>query len=229
MAIRLPTDPRKYTDATKRAVQWLNARFPPVASLGIYNRRKIAGSSTWSQHSWGNAIDITSPSWMEKPSLYAPPSAESDPRYADHFAYLDRVAAFLRNTEELAARNVLWRRYMHRNHIHVDFYPRMTGTPPILGPIEEDEDKMQKGDKGPRVGVVQGQLIARGYELPQWGADRDFGDETEAAVKAFQADEGLEVDGILRAVDIAVLFNEDQLQLELDVDTVRVVRGVRLA
>ena len=34
-----------------------------------------------------------------------------------------------------------------------------------------------------------------GYKLPKYGADSDFGDETEKAVIAFQKDEGLEQDG----------------------------------
>ena len=31
--------------------------------------------------------------------------------------------------------------------------------------------------------------------MPQWGADGDFGGETENAVKKFQADNGLEQNG----------------------------------
>lgn len=31
---------------------------PRIARAGVYNCRKIAGSSSWSQHSWGNAVDL---------------------------------------------------------------------------------------------------------------------------------------------------------------------------
>lgn len=42
-------------------------------------------------------------------------------------------------------------------------------------------------------------LMTLGYDLPRWGADGSWGDETKAAVKAFQADSDgrLVVDGIL--------------------------------
>ena len=30
----------------------------PGTRIGIYNRRPIAGTSTWSQHSWSNALDV---------------------------------------------------------------------------------------------------------------------------------------------------------------------------
>ena len=38
-------------------------------------------------------------------------------------------------------------------------------------------------------------LLAKGYKLPEYGADGEFGEETEIAVKALQKENGLEVDG----------------------------------
>lgn len=58
---------------------------------------------------------------------------------------------------------------------------------------------LSKGAKGPAVVEAQNRLLAWGYALPQWGADGDYGDETIAAVKAFQADHGLQVDGWIGA------------------------------
>lgn len=54
---------------------------------------------------------------------------------------------------------------------------------------------LKKGMEGSDVKVLQELLLQLGYDLPRYGADGDFGSETEAAVKAFQKDEGLEVDG----------------------------------
>ena len=42
---------------------------------------------------------------------------------------------------------------------------------------------------------MQRLLIKAGYELPKYGADGDFGNETLKALKAFQKDHGLKVDG----------------------------------
>ena len=54
---------------------------------------------------------------------------------------------------------------------------------------------LAKGAKGEAVRELQTNLLMLGYSLPKYGADGSFGTETEAAVKAFQADNGLAVDG----------------------------------
>lgn len=54
---------------------------------------------------------------------------------------------------------------------------------------------LKKGMEGSDVKALQELLLQLGYDLPRYGADGDFGSETEATVKAFQKDEGLEVDG----------------------------------
>lgn len=48
----------------------------------------------------------------------------------------------------------------------------------------------QKGDTGPEVEYWQIMFMQAGYELPEFGADGDFGDETVAALNAFRADRG---------------------------------------
>lgn len=57
---------------------------------------------------------------------------------------------------------------------------------PLLGP----------GDSGWAVRDLQHALLAVGEQLPEFGADGDFGDETEAAVEAFQRAHGLDADGV---------------------------------
>ena len=56
---------------------------------------------------------------------------------------------------------------------------------------------LRNGDEGPDVKELQSLLIQLGYDLGKWGADGDFGDATEMAVRAFQKDNRLEVDGIV--------------------------------
>jgi hypothetical protein len=199
------------TPAAEQAKAEIEARFEGIV-FGIYKRRPIANSTRWSQHSWPNALDITY-------GGYGNTSPEAQ-------AALDKVHAWLRaNFSRLGIRTLLWRVKSHYDHIHVDFWPEGYGTPSLTrggsdnryrlpnGQIitqaeltQEDEDVLRNGDGGLRVKAVQEQLIAIGYSLPEYGADGDFGDETEAAVKQFQTDRGLEPDGILRAIDMSLLF-----------------------
>ena len=58
---------------------------------------------------------------------------------------------------------------------------------------------LRKGDKGERVKALQILLIGKGYSCGGYGADGDFGSNTENAVKALQAAYKIEVDGIVGA------------------------------
>lgn len=83
---------------------------------------------------------------------------------------------------------------------------------PIL-PSTPSDDKilyptLKRGNKGEKVAILQQLLIDRGYKLPRYGADGDFGAETEAAVRQFQKDHGLKVDGIAGEKTWASLMGE---------------------
>ncbi len=54
---------------------------------------------------------------------------------------------------------------------------------------------LKNGMEGPDVRQLQADLIRLGYDCGRWGADGDFGDATELAVKAFQRDNRLDADG----------------------------------
>ena len=54
---------------------------------------------------------------------------------------------------------------------------------------------LRNGNEGNDVKEMQSGLICLGYDLGKWGADGDFGDATEEAVKAFQNDHKLEANG----------------------------------
>jgi peptidoglycan hydrolase-like protein with peptidoglycan-binding domain len=62
---------------------------------------------------------------------------------------------------------------------------------------EEDAVTLKKGSRGDEVEVFQQELVNRKYSLPRHGVDGKFGPETEAAVKSFQKDHGLTVDGVV--------------------------------
>lgn len=55
---------------------------------------------------------------------------------------------------------------------------------------------LRKGDTGTNVRSMQELLLAKGYSVGTCGADGDIGPDTEKAVKNFQTDNKLEVDGI---------------------------------
>ena len=59
---------------------------------------------------------------------------------------------------------------------------------------------LRKGSKGAAVTDLQTMLLKLGYDLGPCGIDGDFGKATEAAVKSFQSDHRLEVDGVVGPV-----------------------------
>ena len=73
-------------------------------------------------------------------------------------------------------------------------------------PVEPKTDiNLKKSDKGEAVKTMQTMLIACGYSCGSTGADGDFGKNTDAALRAFQKDNGLTVDGIYGPVSKAAL------------------------
>lgn len=62
--------------------------------------------------------------------------------------------------------------------------------------LRPDDRLLKNGCEGEDVKQLQTALIRLGYDCGRWGADGDFGDATELALKAFQRDSGLDADGI---------------------------------
>ena len=72
------------------------------------------------------------------------------------------------------------------------------GTIPTPEPPDPSQKPtLRKGDQGPYVTLAQTELIQRGYDLGSYGADGKFGNATEKAVKQFQQDWGLTMDGVI--------------------------------
>ncbi len=59
---------------------------------------------------------------------------------------------------------------------------------------------IKNGSSGSQVKSIQNKLIKLGYDLSKFGTDGQFGDETEKAVRQFQGDQGISVDGIVGPV-----------------------------
>jgi len=89
-------------------------------------------------------------------------------------------------------------------------------------PIEQNKPKepekednlptLRKGSKGKYVTLLQTKLANLGYNLGKSGVDGDFGSATLAAVKAFQKDRGLVVDGVVGKKTWEALMNTAEPQ-----------------
>ena len=64
-------------------------------------------------------------------------------------------------------------------------------------PVATKKPTIRKGNKNTYVKEAQLKLLQLGYSLGICGADGDFGHATEDAVKKFQKDHGLTVDGVI--------------------------------
>ena len=56
---------------------------------------------------------------------------------------------------------------------------------------------VRNGDSGNAVKILQLVLVAYEYNIGKYGADGDFGSDTESAVRQFQKNSGISVDGIV--------------------------------
>ena len=66
--------------------------------------------------------------------------------------------------------------------------------------------ELKRGDKSEYVRALQFLLMGRGFPLPKYGADADFGGETESALQSFQDANGLYADGIAGNLTYAKLM-----------------------
>lgn len=66
---------------------------------------------------------------------------------------------------------------------------------PSSKPVQEQKNYLSKGDKNNEVKTMQTMLIACGYSCGKCGADGEFGSDTDTALRKFQKDNELEVDG----------------------------------
>ena len=73
----------------------------------------------------------------------------------------------------------------------------ITPTPTPITPSNPTSSCLGKGDSGPEVEQLQKNLIKLGYDCGSWGADGDFGNDTEKAVIKFQRDNKLDADGLV--------------------------------
>lgn len=109
---------------------------------------------------------------------------------ADHVGYVEGTGSGVVYTIEGNTSDRVARRTRYPSDIIGYGYPDYGDPVPVSYP-----PLIKRGAKGANVVKAQKALIAKGYKLPKYGADGDFGSETESAVRRFQKARKLEVDG----------------------------------
>ena len=104
-----------------------------------------------------------------------------------------------------------------------------TDPQPEPEPVPGWRPTIRRGSKGPEVGECQTMLVKLGYDIGPCGIDGDFGRATEKAVREFQGDHQLVVDGVVGpmtwdALDKAVA----QLDPEVPVTYSVIIHGLDL-
>lgn len=95
-----------------------------------------------------------------------------------------------------------WKKWGKLPFLNYDDTPEPVPEPSKLG----DRD-LKRGCEGDDVKELQADLMKLGYALPKYGADGDYGAETEKAVKQFQLAYGLLDDGVMNVgTDYVTLF-----------------------
>lgn len=109
-----------------------------VEKAGVYNCRRISGSSSWSQHSWGNAVDLfpDPPVFDDQADLRAVANAVVHQATHRTPANRGRRLAVARVIDHDASRQWTpgagWHGYSGAKgpHVHVEATPARTGAPP---------------------------------------------------------------------------------------------------
>ena len=99
------------------------------------------------------------------------------------------------------------------------------GDVPATGYRLGDRIPLQYGDTGNDVLELQNDLMTLGWDFPKYGADGDFGEETEANVKGFQRVTGIPVTGIFDQMTYDALMAALHNRVEITGNSVNVRSG----
>lgn len=100
-----------------------------------------------------------------------------------------------------------------------------TNVPPPETGTKLGERTLKKGSAGGDVVEMQTFLMRLGFKLPEFGADGDFGAETEAAVIAFQKAVGLKASGVFDTESYKAMLNALSRYVEITGEAVNVRKG----
>ena len=191
-----------------------------LTNLGCYGRRPIRGGTAWSSHAFGAAHDYSYREGPERSVI----EAEVIPWLIEHHEVLgiQRIHDYWARRYWEVGRGWIGRPPGARNdHLHIEVTPDTWGySMPIKqrlvsGPPQTTQPEptpkypgqtTRRGSKAKeRVKLIQRELKMLKYDVGP--VDGIFGAKTEAAVKAFQTDQALEVDGLVGPNTWKALFN----------------------
>lgn len=162
---------------------------------GSYNCRKInlpsGTTNLWSLHSYGIAVDLNpSKNPYKKPLTHNYPAA-----------FIRDVEAIRTNGKQAIQWGGRWST-PDAMHWQINVAPH-----DIPQPVGDDEMSLKRGAKGPAVTKLQAGLLAEKPGcLPKYGADGDYGTETETAVKDYQARVQLPATGEADGITFSLLM-----------------------
>jgi len=190
----LRAEVRRFVANDEELTDLLDSSTHSAWPIGFYAcRDKTSGSGNWSDHAWGNALDIMR-LWKGTDPVNAQPGVPH---------YLDRIYEHLEvnlTRFDLRRSQLLWRVPQHFNHIHASFNHRGVGDPPCDGaPLRTIEPTGSTfvltaagGVPDPSQAVptvmLQRSLIGAGYDPGP--ADGIPGPKTAAAWEAMMIDAG---------------------------------------
>jgi hypothetical protein len=198
----------------------LDARFPsrlkPDWTIGDVAHQKRASDHNPNPQGVVCAIDVRS---REVAALVAEHIRRTrDPR----IKYVIHDSRIFSSYDHVNGKAYTWRPFggnPHTDHAHISVGRGRDGqsTNPDLYDSEatwnfvalskEKEQMLTRGSKGNAVALHQRALLAwKADALPQWGADADFGAETETAVKRYQKAADLEQTGNIDGLTSALLL-----------------------
>lgn len=173
------------TQARYNYKQWCS----PKGSGMIPARYRVAGAAVF----WGDsASDIHHVAYLYKP-------VRPDEPEGDWYIIEARGVMYGVVQNKLLSRKPDYWGWMTK---YFDYAAAGDVTPPTG---ELGDRTLENGMSGEDVRELQTGLIRLGYDLGRWGADGDFGDATEEALRQFQRAKRLPVNGVLDAATLQAL------------------------
>lgn len=205
------------TTGARALMSWYLGAYGPrgARNLGIYNCRRIAGTTTYSLHAEGRATDLGLP--VGQHPAWAQTLANA---LIEHSAQLGvQCIIYNQKTWSSAHCNDGWRTYEgsnpHTDHMHVELSRESADSltvqkiTSVLKPAIPAT--IRRGSTGPVVARAQALLASAGF-VPKGSQksggswDGIFGPGTDAAVRAFQRKAKITVDGVVGPVTWAKLI-----------------------
>lgn len=116
------------TDSARKS--WVDVfkqpQFSGLGDIGAFNCRVVEGTSEYSDHSWGNAIDFTGSSNLLQ-TLRDYLEKNAGKLNVKYVIYNRQISTAGKNRRAYTGSDP------HILHLHVDFYPSPTGNPPCAG------------------------------------------------------------------------------------------------